>query len=310
MKQITWTLAFVMSPILGLTGAHAQIGQPSCAAVLDRIGGLIGEADLFAGKTPRQGANRCSISDLEYEVDRNLTVRVQRLVWSGDGFKEFVADGTPPSALTVQLEGLRFAPNIGDPVMQYLMDAQAASGDAIDVTVSAQWLADDNRLLIQSAEADFPGENAIWFDAEIDGVDLSSVATAQTSMGSFSITKTQTKVQSNGLFEQYVLMALGAALLDGSETPAVRAEELKREAIAEIDALPDAIFPVPSRVALKALVSDMPNPKGTLSVDMSATPGLGPGRFLPLALSGGPEDLSAIWPLLRGVRYDVQYDRQ
>ena len=115
----------------------------------------------------------------------------------------------------------------------------------------------------------------------------------------------------DGLFEGYVLLPLGMALLHGEENPAVRIEELKRAGRDHVNRLPLSIFPDTSKRALKALLSDMPKPRGTLTIHMTAEPGMGAARMMPLAISRrGIEDLDDVWSLMDGVTYDITYDRR
>lgn len=290
-------------------GAQAQGFGPGCGTQWAAINSFLVDSGLTkapVARTPRQTAGGCAVSDIDLPGPDRLDVRARVLRWSGQGIGRFTDQGLPPTAITLGIEGLRFVPQIDDPVMDYLFRAQSVPG-GIDVKLSAKWEAETGRLILETVEADFPGDNFIRHEAEVTGVDLSTRQAMEMSAGSFAITQTRTEIRTNGLFETYILMAIGAPLLTGEAPPEEQVATLKEKALADIAAMPDAIVAPASKDALQRLVGDMPNPAGTITIEMAADPGLGPARFLPLALNRDMEGLTDIWPLLDGVRLDVSY---
>ncbi len=304
MKGLIVALALFAAPL------HAQGFGPGCATQWSKINDLLRQADVPGApftQVPRQRANGCVVSDIVLPPQNRVEMRARSLAWSGSEMARFTDQGLPPTDLVIELDDLRIIPRIDDPVMDYLFQAQSVPS-AIDLRMAARWDAEMGRLHLETVEADFPGDNFIRFEAEISGVDLSTQQSLAMSAGSFSVTRTLTEIRTNGLFEGYLLMAAGAPLLTGDDPPEEQVEALKSKALASIDAMPTGQVPAASKAALKRLVGDMPNPAGTITVAMSADPGLGPARFLGLALNRDLDDLSDIWPLLDGVRLDIRYE--
>lgn len=303
--------AIALAAFVAAVPAMAQGVRPSCAAVLESFTGLLERndvQDVQSTLSPFQtSSGGCTARDLEIAMQGNLRIRIDKLAWSGAGFDRFVNEGVPPETLELEITAARVVPTIPDPVMQYILEEQSRL-NPIDITLSSAWDATAHRLTLSALRATFRGDNEIFHSAVIESVDLSSQSALQMSAGSFSIVESTMEITSNGLFESYVLPALAAGLLSPDDDPKEQVDALKEKALEEIALFPDAIVPPASRAALRALVSDMPRPSGTLRVHMTASPGLGPARFLRLAQRSGMTDLKAIWPLLNGVELKIVYD--
>ena len=102
-------------------------------------------------------------------------------------------------------------------------------------------------------------------------------------------------------------MALGTALLPPEGDMAAAAANRMAEAGVAIAGLPEATFPGRTRAALWALVQEMPNPSGVLTVDLRADPGIGPGRLAGYAINGVSTALAQAAPLFEGVVVDVDW---
>lgn len=304
-----WVLALA----LGLAGpATAQ--EAGCEAQLATVIGLVSEIagyrGSWEGKAEEAAPGVCRVEAPVWPSNDYITMKADHVTWSGENLDRMVTDRLPPTALALDIAGLRFLPDLGDPVMTYLMEIQRR-GEAVDVSLRAGWDEAERVLTVERAEARFPSGDYIRFSAEVEGVDLTDRTSIQMSAGSFGITRTLWEIRSFGLFENLVLLPIGINLLSGANDPAARIEELKAEARREIEGMPDEIVSAESRAALVAVVDDMPNPSGTLRVEMTAEPGLGPARVLPLAMSRtGLESLDDIWTLMDGVTHEITYDRK
>ena len=289
------------------------LAAQECTAELERMSELVarsGMAQMVPLSTAEtDGEGRCRLEGLEFRAGRSVVVKADALIWSGEGRERFLRDNLPPLSLELDLTGLRVVPEIGDPVMTYLLDVQSRARPA-DLSIRVGWDEAENVLEWEKIELRFAGGDYVRYQAIVEDVDLSSMNAIQMSAGSFGITRTVLEVRSQGLFEAYALMPLGMALLHGEADPAARVEELKRRARSEISRLPETIFPPESKSSLANLADDMPAPAGTLRVEMTANPGLGTARGMQMALRGEDlSDLAEIWPLLEGVRYDIGYER-
>lgn len=291
--------------------ALAQDAAPvdACArdwAVLVAVSGL---GDVFNGPvTEVDGwceARAVTLGDVP-EGELGAEVRVDALRWRGEGLDALAAGTGLPTALEVEMEGLRVLTQAGDSTLTWLMERQQARS-GIDGALSVAWDAGTRDLTVSRLDLDFPGEGAIALTATVAGLDLSSEAALTVSLGSAGLTRLTAEVALRGLFEAYLLMPLGAALLDGSPDPEAEAERLRARALAEVARLPEAIFPEPARAALSALLGDLPNPWGDLSVDVTASPPLGAPRLARFALTGAPATPEALWPALEGVTVAVEW---
>lgn len=287
------------------TGCEAQL-----ATIVRLVGKVAGYQANWEGIPEEITPGVCVVEAPVWRGRSYFTLKAERISWSGENLDRMATEGLPPTAVALDIAGFRVVPEIGDPVMTYLMEMQGR-GEAVDISLRAGWDAAERVLRIERAEIDFPGGDYIRFSADAEGVDLTDMAAIQMSAGSFGITRTLWEIRSFGLFENLLLLPVGMNLLVGADDPAAKVAEMKETARREIAAIPDAIVPARSRAALIALVDDMPNPAGTLRIEMNAEPGLGVARAMPLAMSGsGLTSLDDIWAVMDGVRYDITYDRQ
>jgi hypothetical protein len=229
------------------------------------------------------------------------------LSFRGDGLNGLFELSEPPTSLDVKVENLVIAVTIDDPLMSYLMRAQAGS-QGINADMSIDWDASTKVLSLRKFDVDFPGENAILATASIKGVDLGSLAEAKTNVMGFALTAFDGSITSNGLFEGYMLMPLGTALLGPDEPPEAQVAALKAEATAVIAKLPDATFAAGSKAALTAVVAQMPNPAGKLDFSIKSDVGVGPARFVGLFMSDGPSSIDDLAPIFDGVTVEVVFE--
>jgi hypothetical protein len=141
--------------------------------------------------------------------------------------------------------------------------------------------------------------------AVLTGVDLSSTGAMQMSATSFALTEFDTQVTTHGLFEWYILMALGTMVLPSEGDIDAAAEGLRADLAAVLDDLPGTSFSDASKAALRELIAELPNPSGDLTLELRAEPGIGPARAAGYALNGVPQTLAEAAPLFLGVTVDV-----
>ena len=173
-----------------------------------------------------------------------------------------------------------------------------------DVALVAHWdeearQASLDLLSIRMAQGDYITARAV-----VDNVDFGSKTKMQMSAGGFSIPNVNLEFETFGTFEKLLADPFGSALWGRSEDRAERVATME----GNVDLLPPSIVPPASKAAIKAFFKDTPSPKGAVHIDISASPGLGPVRFLPYVtgLSGtGPPD--EIWSMLQGVQIKVRY---
>lgn len=302
----------VFAAVLGLmlaTGAQAQ--DANCRAQWSQLSALLQQTGRIDAPLPgliRETADGgCRTNGLVFPASEHVTIKVDSVRWRGTDLARFTSQGLPPTSLVLWLEGVAVVPVIGDPVFNYLQGIQAQSS-AIDAHVSIDWDDEARVLQLESLRIDLPQDDYIEASALIEGVDLSTKRSIQMSAGSFAISSQKLVVRSTHMFQSYLLIPLGMALLDGAENPAKRTDDLKRMARDAIDLAPSDVLSPATKSALRATVADMPAPSGVLTVQQQADPGLGPARFLRLATEG-LSSIDDFWDVLDGVEITVTYDK-
>jgi hypothetical protein len=236
----------------------------------------------------------------EWHMDR-LRFRGSALPWLVDG-------SVLPEGLEVAVEGLRLVVQIGNAQFDWLYAAQARA-NRIAAEASLAWDPAARVLRLEGLGIDFPGANSLDLRAAVAGVDLSSTGAMQMSATGFALTGAELRIETHGLFEGYLLMPLGAALLPYEGDMDAAAERLRAGLLALVADLPEASVPPASKAALAALVGELPNPAGVLDLSLRADPGLGPVRFGGYALTGMPATLAEAAPLFQGVVLDASWIR-
>lgn len=280
-----------------------------CEAVWARAMTLAGEVTV-TGAVRLEG-DWCLAQGLRVDVPGEYAPdwRADRLRFRG-GALGWMLDGSGiPDRLEVSVEGMSFAVQTGQPQTDYLFAAQSRAYP-IQGDLALAWDPAGRTLAVERLEIDFPGANRVVLTATAKGVDLSSMGAAQMSATGFAVTEADLTVQTHGLFESYLLMALGSMFLPLDGDMMAAADGLRTQMISAAIQLPEASFPAESKDALLELIMLLPNPSGTLSVSMRAESGVGPARLMGFAMTGVPDTLDGIAPVLDGVRFDIGWTRE
>lgn len=262
-----------------------------------------GNADTLPPVIARSMADGgCRVSGIEMPYDRRSRLMIKSVTWSGDDMDR-IYDGLPPRSLNIALNGISRKSTFGMPEVDSEIDKYFATLSA-DIAFVAHW--DEARrqasldlLSISTEQGDY-----LTVQAVADNVDFGSMAKMQMSAGGFSVPNARIIFDTVGTFEKLLTDPFGSALWGRSQDRAKQIASMEDN----VDLLPDTVVSQASKRAIKAFFRDAPKPSGALRIDISATPGLGPVRFLPyvtgLAATGQPED---IWAMLAGVQFDVNY---
>lgn len=237
---------------------------------------------------------------------------IDELDLRGDAFGFFTLGEkpeTPGLRAEAKVGGLHIVPKAHEPLMDYLLAAQAQSW-AISVEAALDWDAAGRVLRLSRLDLDFPGENAVSLSVTVANVDLSSDGAMQMSVTGFAVTEAALDVTTKGLFESYLLMPLGSELLPFDGDVLAAAENLRLKALGGIAAMPEAAVPAASKDALSRLMAEMPNPSGRLTMAFRADPGFGPSRLGFIGLYGMPGSVAEAAPLFQGVTLDVTWTHE
>lgn len=123
----------------------------------------------------------------------------------------------------------------------------------------------------------------------------------------FAVIKLDLSVVTHGLFEWYVLMALGPAFLPGEGDMQAAVAGLKAQAAAGTALLPEATFPAGIKAAMEAVLTELPNPSGSLTLALWSGAGVGPSRVLGFAMTGVPRTMAGAAPVVDGVVINMEW---
>jgi len=303
----------LVAALAGLSApSHAQddIVPALCGEVLTRLAEITAPVFALSAKATPTNMVGCLYTDLRIDMPGQYVPD-----WFADslhlnGSLQWIADGSsPPDRLGVGLTNLRAVIQTGDPQSDFLYAAQSRPNGA-RLNLDLAWDAAANALAVEQLVVDFPGENLITLSLLMSGVDLSSPGAMQMSTTSFALSEADLKIQTHGLFEWYALVALGTAVLPRDGDIEAAAQRLREDAMEAVGALPEAQFVGESKAALAALIAELPNPAGTLTLALRADPGFGPTRFAGYALTGAPDTIEAAAPLLDGVRIEIGWTHE
>lgn len=298
--------------ILALLMVAPLSAQASCRDQWASLNDLLIKTRALETSLPgivREGVNNtCRINGVKIPTRNNVvTIATKSIVWSGQDMERFVAEGLPPTSLSLSVKGISIVPDFRDKTLTYLNELQNR-GRTIDLALVADWDKDTKALSLAALNLEFPQDDFIRLSADLEGVDLTTLSTMQMSVGSVSLTNFTADIRSLRMFKDYLLQPIGMAVLSGSDDPEARVAKFKDAAKTIITKVPQSILPSASQSALTALVDDLPDLSGALKLTAVAEPGIGTARFLPLVLRGR----SAIspgqeWSLLDGLSVDATY---
>lgn len=303
-----------LAALLALGGpAVAQsLGGPAlCRAVWDDLTAGAAEVAILTGTVAGAEGGACVIEDVRLDLPGEYVPDWQaaRLRLSGAALPWLVGEPVTPDRLEIGIEGLHLVIQTGMAQMDYLYAAQARA-QTIKAEVALAWDKAARTLSVETLDIDFPGDNRVELTAVVDGVDLSDAAAMQMSATGFALREADLTVRTHGLFEWYALMTLGPSVLPEEGDMEAAVAELKSEAAEMVRALPTGTFAEASKTALVALIDELPNPAGTLTVAFRAANGFGPVRFMGYAVEGVPDTLAEAAPLLEGVTVGIGWTHE
>ena len=298
-------------PFLLAAPAFAQSAPPmstsDCRDSFALLTAATQAAPTFSRAPSLKSDGWCAASGVSINTDSTVEVRAQELRWRIGGFDRLQA-GLPPTAISLTASGVRYVPRVDDAVMNYLFDVQFDQNDMM-IDVDAFWDQSKNTVSLARARVVFDDDNSVSASGLVRDIDLSDLTTLQLSVGQLAVTDVSLTVQSNGLFENFLAMPLGMAVLDGSEDPQADVDKMKSSGQQILADIPNDILDENSATALGAVIADMPHPSGTLSLHLQSEQGLGAMRLMPMAMMWSGDDLAAIWDVMEDLTISATYNR-
>ncbi len=288
--------------------AQAQSLDPmTCRNAFDALRGMARGVEITADSVSAI-AGWCRITNLRVDTRGQYqpNYRAAQVEIQGDAVRLLLDPAAQPRELRLRSKQVNMVMASDFAPLRYALDKQALrNGFSFDLNL--QWDAAGKLLTLQSFLIDFGNDNTLGATAAVRNVDLSSPETRERSLTGFAVTNLDLKIETNGLFEAYLLTPLALSLLpaDGSEQDMEAAvTRRKQEGGAVIGQLPDASVSRDSKAALTAVINALPNPTGEFTLSMRSDEGFGPVRFASFALRGTPKTVAEAAPLLNGVVLD------
>lgn len=301
--MMRWVLLLLAGPAFAQSAPEMSLGEcrSSLAMIREATPGVGGQR-----RTPSlQPGGWCSLRDMEIDLDGDGTIRVTDMRWRMGDFDR-LDRGLPPTSISVEARGISFVPQVDDAVISYLMGVQFGQSDT-RAFLDATWDPVEQRIHLTQAKVVFDAENSLSVTANIRDVDLSDLAKLRMSAGRMALTDLSLRVETQGLFEEFFAFPVGAALLADSEDPEADVERMKAMALDAVAAVPASILDQSSAAAMNDLITDLPHPKGGISLQMHSDDGLGALRFAPFALMGSADNLDTLWSALSDVTISASY---
>ena len=295
----------IRAGLLALVLAGPAGAEDLCPAVWGRVTEALSGLAALSGEA-RQDGDWCVIDRVILDLEGQYVPdwHMDRLRLRGGALGWLVQGTAAPDSLEIGMEGLRLVFQTGRPQLDWLYAAQARA-NKIEVEASLAWDAGTKVLRLEGLSIDFPGDDLVELSAAARGVDLSSTGAMQMSLSGFALTEADLSVTTHGLFEAWMLMPLGPFVLPEEGDMDAAVKKAQADAIFAVAGLPEAFLPAASKAALAALIGDLPNPAGQLTVALRSEAGIGPARMAPWAMNGVPETLAEAAGALEGVTVEV-----
>jgi hypothetical protein len=286
-----------------LTGPAGAEGL--CPAAWDRVVAAFGPVGAVRGQVGQDG-DWCVVDGLVLDLEGPYLPdwHADRLRFRGSALGWLVEGAGSPDSLEIGVEGLRLVVQTGNAQLDWLYAAQARA-NTIRAQATLGWDPAEKVLRLEGLSIDFPGDNLVDLSAVVRGVDLSSTGAMQMSLTGFAVTEADLAVTMHGLFEGWLLMPLGSALLPVEGDMDVAAEGVRADLLAGVAALPETVVPPDGKAALRALILDLPNPAGDLTVSLRSEAGIGPARLAPWVMTAGSGTSAGAATVLEGATVDV-----
>ncbi len=263
----------IVAALLIATPLQAEMTSESCAVSWGMMTALAELDPSSGGPTAEEG--RCVVRNAEFRLPR-MRILMDEIRWELTGLEALLVSQSLLDRAEISIRGLYPVAETGMASFDYAFEAQARAHEGISVDILVTHL--DGAVMLDRFDVDFPGDNAL--SARLHLEDVQPLRPELATLHNLHLA-----VTSNGLFESYALMPLATTLLSdvGPVEPQIAAHvEMVESGIA---ALPEEIFPESSKQALLDVLHDLPNPTGTLTLDLLAPDGVPLGPIISPAVT-------------------------
>ncbi|KPP93734.1 MAG: BMC domain [Rhodobacteraceae bacterium HLUCCA08] len=279
MRALALTLALLAGPV-----AAERMTLGNCIAGLEALAERSNAALDATVRRLRQGVTGDGWCEMRGTQPGIEELGFDRLLWRAEGIDGFIAEGTPPMALSVRVLGLR--------------PDDAPVGAVFDASLVLRQVPEARQLLVEELRVTSSLGDEVHITAVFDRVDVSTWSMAQVSLGSLLLTRVILRAE----LEPILARALWSELsVEFKGDPGAARAAVERG----LDALPDTLLAPGADAQILAFVDDMPSPRGELEIGLSADPGLGVLQFVLYGQSLYAALGQAPVPALQGVTIDV-----
>lgn len=304
--------AVALALMPGFAFAQETVTDAHCTALWDQaVVMATASGQELTGIVEKTGGNDCLYSMVQVMSDNGsfrtgfaigaVSLRGPVVPWATGAAVE-------PLEIDIAVNGIRNVVETGNSAQDFLLRAQGRGAESY-LQLLALWDPATKMLDLRRLSLDLPGRNGIEIRALAKNVDLTNLSSAQMSLTGFAVTEAEVVIETHGGFEIWALPMLVAALPPHSadEDFELTFARFHRSVMDGIEALPETSFPSEAREALKTAVFALPNPFGTLRVTMQAPEGWGLARLTRYAMTGMPQSVADLGPLLQGVTFGAEW---
>ncbi len=248
----------------------------------------------------------CRLTGVAFNDGTYLHFRVGRVDWAVDGLAALRAgDGSAVLAADIAVTDARFFPQPPDDWFAWMMEVQNRR-NLIGGRLRARMDVAAEVIEIEEFSVDFPGRNGVSLATRAEG----GLGFGMTSGGfdAMRLRRFELQVENEGYLDGMYLGILTERLRRRGDDPKAVEAALKAEIQGLVRALPDAVFPGPTRDALLRLVADGPAPWGRLTLSLEAGEGLSLNRFLDAELAADPFSPQALAAAMAGTTVTIGYE--
>jgi len=272
--------------------ALAKPREVSCQSLADR---------LLAGRTTAQtkvleDGQSCVITHVKITISPLRNWTIDRLTVSGPDFRGLEKGKPFPSALRVETQGIRFAPDIDDAHTRYVLQVQQRPFDA---RLSYEWDKATQQLHLRELALDSPRGGLVVLSMDADLSDLDTRTTVP-ELKDLGIRHVRMVLDNNGIFEDMLAPVL-IGLVPPDDDPAVEIPKAQARELAQLRKLPSSVIDEASKAALTRFINDFPHPRGRLEIDQTFDRPLQLGDLKAFLVAG-----TGTWS--QGSRIKARYD--
>ncbi len=297
-------IALAILPVIAL--AQADTPRETCQRTLDSFRAMVqGRTEWTLPIRAWVSDGWCVAADVALVPTSSAPgFRIGRVLWRGDGI-EAMARGGVPLSLDLRLEQVSLEPRVRATEIRTRV---FGGGTKVDAGLTMRRDPGANTLTISRLNIDLPGDNTVAIGASLERVDLASRNTALRSLGTFGVTDLTLDIVSDGTGARSLMALLAPLLRDDDDAPEATLSRFGKDAMTVVADLPPPLLPQASKRALSRFLGDLPDPSGTVSLRVNAPQGLGAAQFFRFAMTGGPESVADVLPVLDGVTTEFTYE--